>query len=85
MGLLVTTVVFLVIWNRWWLFERFLGKAGMYLFDAVLCTVSAARLIASPEPTPVLSYTIAVISAIVAFSSAKDFVHHVKQEKKAND
>ncbi len=85
METLITIIFVLVVYNRWYLFKRFFGETGMYLIDALICTVAAAKLIAVPGSSPVFNYFLATFSIIVALFSAKNFVRLVGKEKNADD
>ena len=79
MDWLISFAIFTAVYLRWWLLERFLGKAGMYLFDMLLCTICAARLVAVPGSSPTFNFILAVISAAIALFSASEFVKHLKK------
>ena len=89
MNLLIQLVIFVVVFNRWWLFERFIGKTGMFLADTLLCTVLAAHMLARPYPGlwSILSYTLAVLMAWIAFTAGRCFLRLLgkKKDDTAND
>jgi hypothetical protein len=76
---LIFVAIFVVIWNRWSLFERFLGTTGMYLADTVLCTVLAAANFASPGPSLFFSYMLAVLMVLFAIFSGWSFLRRLNK------
>ena len=80
MNLLMWVVITGVIWHRWWLFERFIKKTGMYLADTLLCIILAAKCIAVPGSWPVFNYILAVILVWIAFYSGRSFLHQIEKE-----
>ena len=81
MEFLIQLVIFVVIWNRWRLFERFLGTTGMYLADTLLCTILAAWNVAAPGPWPVFNYILAVIVGLIAISSGRSFLKRINKKE----
>jgi hypothetical protein len=73
-------VIFLLILFRWWLLERLIGTANMFLFDALMFTFLAAINFAQPGPYPWLGYVIGGLCAYWAFSAARTFMHYGQKE-----
>lgn len=81
---MLSICVFLMIMFRWWALEPILGAKRMYLLDAILFTIGAAMMFASPGEWPTLSYIIGGGCIYIVLHSSLRFMRFDEQGKGPN-